>query len=137
VAAAWLHDIGYASELAATGFHPLDGARYVRAQGHERVARLAAHHTGARVEASIRGIEDYLAEFPFDNSELDRALTFCDLTTSPAGAPVGVSERVREIQERYGAEHPVSRCMERCRREFLAIEVELAQQMEAHDRARP
>jgi HD superfamily phosphodiesterase len=28
--AAWLHDIGYAPELAETGFHPLDGARYLR-----------------------------------------------------------------------------------------------------------
>src|SRR6476661_4600072 len=27
-AAGWLHDIGYAPALAATGFHPLDGARY-------------------------------------------------------------------------------------------------------------
>ena len=30
VAAAWLHDIGYAPELVDTGFHPLDGARYLR-----------------------------------------------------------------------------------------------------------
>jgi HD superfamily phosphodiesterase len=29
-AAAWLHDIGYAPGLVATGFHPLDGARYLR-----------------------------------------------------------------------------------------------------------
>lgn len=29
-AAAWLHDIGYAPALAVTGFHPLDGARYLR-----------------------------------------------------------------------------------------------------------
>src|SRR5438128_6751723 len=29
VAAGWLHDIGYAPELAATGFHPLDGGRFV------------------------------------------------------------------------------------------------------------
>jgi hypothetical protein len=27
VAAAWLHDIGYAPDLAATAFHPIDGAR--------------------------------------------------------------------------------------------------------------
>ena len=27
-AAAWLHDIGYAPGLAATGLHALDGARY-------------------------------------------------------------------------------------------------------------
>ena len=33
-AAAWLHDVGYSPALAATGFHPLDGARYLRdAQG--------------------------------------------------------------------------------------------------------
>ena len=29
-AAAVLHDIGYAPDLAKTGFHPLDGARYLR-----------------------------------------------------------------------------------------------------------
>ena len=33
VAAAYLHDIGYAAELAQTGFHPLDGARFVRSMG--------------------------------------------------------------------------------------------------------
>ena len=30
VAAAWLHDIGYAPGVKDTGFHPLDGARYLR-----------------------------------------------------------------------------------------------------------
>jgi hypothetical protein len=29
VAAAWLHDIGYAPALATTGLHPLDGARHL------------------------------------------------------------------------------------------------------------
>ena len=29
-AAAWLHDIGYAPDLAATGLHQLDGGRYLR-----------------------------------------------------------------------------------------------------------
>jgi len=33
VAAAWLHDIGYAPGLAVTGFHPLDGARFLRRAG--------------------------------------------------------------------------------------------------------
>ena len=33
-AAAWLHDIGYSPELADTGFHPLDGARYLRDVEH-------------------------------------------------------------------------------------------------------
>lgn len=30
IAAAWLHDIGYAPAVTDTGFHPLDGARYLR-----------------------------------------------------------------------------------------------------------
>ncbi|WP_206686252.1 HD domain-containing protein [Kribbella qitaiheensis] len=29
-AAAWLHDIGYSPVIAASGFHPADGARYLR-----------------------------------------------------------------------------------------------------------
>lgn len=49
IAAAWLHDVGYAPSLAVTGFHPLHGARYVRALGHERIAGLVAHHSGAHV----------------------------------------------------------------------------------------
>lgn len=39
-AAAYLHDIGYAPALVQTGFHPLDGARFVRAAGYERLAGL-------------------------------------------------------------------------------------------------
>jgi HD superfamily phosphodiesterase len=43
VAAAWVHDIGYAPELLATGFHPLDGARYLAGLGvPERVVNLVA-----------------------------------------------------------------------------------------------
>jgi hypothetical protein len=34
VAAAWLHDIGYAPELAKTGFHPLDGSAALAARIH-------------------------------------------------------------------------------------------------------
>lgn len=48
-AAAVLHDIGYAPDLAKTGFHPLDGARYLRdvANADERVVQLVAHHSCA------------------------------------------------------------------------------------------
>ncbi|MDX2644346.1 HDIG domain-containing protein [Streptomyces sp. PA03-1a] len=48
VAAAWLHDIGYAPELRDTGFHPVDGARHLEALGAPgRLVRLVAHHSGA------------------------------------------------------------------------------------------
>lgn len=48
-ASAWLHDIGYSPALVATGFHPLDGARYLRSVEHtdERLCSLVAHHSGA------------------------------------------------------------------------------------------
>ena len=53
LAAAWLHDVGYAPGVAATGFHPLDGARHVRRLGQERVAGLVAHHSAANAEAAL------------------------------------------------------------------------------------
>lgn len=33
IAAAWLHDIGYAPGIQETGFHPLDGGLYLRRAG--------------------------------------------------------------------------------------------------------
>lgn len=111
IAAAYLHDIGYAPELAATGFHPLDGGRFVRAQGYEDLARLVAHHSGGRREAELRGFDGYCDEFPFGNGPLDHALTFCDLTTGPDGSPVSLARRVGEITERYGSDHVVARAI--------------------------
>src|SRR5439155_25857906 len=52
IASAWLHDIGYAPALAETGFHPLDGARWLRSKSfHPRVTALVAHHSCALIEA--------------------------------------------------------------------------------------
>src|SRR4051794_8955428 len=43
VAAAWLHDVGYAPGIAICGLHALDGARWLRSQGCDaRVAALVA-----------------------------------------------------------------------------------------------
>ena len=58
VAAAYLHDIGYAAELVVHGFHPLDGALWLRAQSQERLAGLVAHHTGAIFEAEAHGLAE-------------------------------------------------------------------------------
>src|SRR5690349_9851051 len=65
-AAAWLHDVGYAPDLAVTGFHPLDGARWLRSLNFDgRVAALVAHHSCAHLEADERGFAEELAgEFP-------------------------------------------------------------------------
>ncbi|MGH3440806.1 MAG: HD domain-containing protein [Nitriliruptorales bacterium] len=121
VSAAYLHDIGYAPELAVTGFHPLDGARYVRALGHERLACLIAFHSGARAEADQRGFAAELAEFDEEASLVACALTYCDLVTGSDGRRVQLSERLGELFERYGPDTPVARAARRSAAEFCAI----------------
>jgi hypothetical protein len=111
VAAAWLHDVGYSPELAVTGFHPLDGARWLRDQGFdERVASLVAYHSCAIFEAEERGLADQLtSEFIDEESALKDALWYADLTTGPDGQDFDVLKRLAEIRERYGPDHLVTR----------------------------
>jgi len=111
VAAAWVHDIGYAAELRETGFHPLDGARWLRACGHERLASLVAYHSGAWYEAATRGLAEALGEFAEEQSIVADLLTYCDLTTDAGGRRVAVSARLAEIGRRYGRDSHVSRGM--------------------------
>jgi hypothetical protein len=115
-AAAWLHDIGYAPGLITTGFHPLDGARYLRdtQQADAMLCRLVAHHSCAIIEAAERGLADVLTlEFEPAPDALASALTYCDMTTSPDGEPVPVETRLAEIHDRYGPGHLVSRSIQR------------------------
>jgi hypothetical protein len=115
-AAAWLHDIGYAPSLAATGFHPLDGARYLRDVQHSdaMLCRLVAHHSCAIIETEERGLADVLAlEFEPAPDALSSVLTYCDMTTSPDGEPVPAERRLAEIHDRYGPDHLVSRSIQR------------------------
>jgi hypothetical protein len=114
VAAAWLHDIGYAPDLVDTGFHPIDGGRFLRTLGaNDRLACLVAHHSCAIYEARVRGLADVLlAEFPQEDSPTYDALVFCDLTTDPDGQRVTYTERIKEIRDRYGSGHVVSQALE-------------------------
>ncbi|GAA5057591.1 HD domain-containing protein [Thermocatellispora tengchongensis] len=112
IAACLLHDIGYAPDLVDTGMHQLDGARYLRdvAGAEERLCRLVAYHSCADNEARQRDLYEVLAaEFDTERPDLARALTYCDMTTSPDGRRVDVRDRLAEIHSRYGAEHLVSR----------------------------
>lgn len=114
LAAAWLHDVGYAPELADTGLHAMDGARFLRNEGFpERVVNLVAHHSGARFEAAERGLDAELAEFRFEDSAVMDALITADLTTGPNGERVEYSERIAEILRRYPEDDPVSRAWSR------------------------
>ena len=115
-AAAWLHDIGYLPELANTGLHGLDGARYLRdvQDADPMLCRLVAHHSCAVIEAEERGLADLLSrEFDEPPRPLADALTFCDMTTSPDGQHGHVHRRLAEIHDRYGSGHLVSRSIRR------------------------
>ena len=115
-AAAWLHDVGYAPDLAVTGLHQLDGARYLGDAQHADaiLCRLVAHHSCAIIEADERGLADALGlEFEPAPQELSDALTYCDMTTSPDGELVPVEQRLAEIHRRYGPEHLVSSSIQR------------------------
>ncbi|MBP2340267.1 hypothetical protein JOF41_006445 [Saccharothrix coeruleofusca] len=116
VASAWLHDIGYAPDLVATGLHAADGAAYLRE--HElptALVNLVAHHSGARFEAVERGMPHVLADYPFEESPLSDALATADLTTGPSGESVSYDERIDEVFTRYPANDPVHRFWLRAR----------------------
>ena len=111
VAAAYLHDIGYGADLAATGFHPLDGAVWLQAQGRERLARLVAHHSGARFEAAARGYAERLAEFSQERSAVGGRAHVLRSDDGPDRRAVSVAGRLGEIKVRYGPTSPVTRAI--------------------------
>jgi putative nucleotidyltransferase with HDIG domain len=55
-----LHDIGYSQAATETGFHALDGARYLRSLGvDDQVVNLVAHHSCAALEDIFRDLDDH------------------------------------------------------------------------------
>jgi predicted hydrolase (HD superfamily) len=103
VAAAWLHDIGYSAGLKDTDFHPLDGARFLRAAGWDStLCDLVAHHSGSRFVAAVRGLGEELSEFTFQEDPVSDALTVADQTIGPNGRLLSMDERMREMLERHG-----------------------------------
>jgi len=116
VAAALLHDIGYAPDLVVTGFHPLDGARHVERAGFPaRLVALVAHHSGARFEAAERGLLRELEVYPLEDSPVMDALVAVDLTSGPQGQRFSYDERLDEILTRYPVDSVVHRAMSRAR----------------------
>lgn len=111
VDAAWLHDVGYAPSLARTRFHPLDGARWLNAQGwRPEVCRLVAWHTRAGTEAQLRCLEHELAtEFPPPPETAQSVLAWADLTSSPTGRICTPEERIAEVLDRYPSDSTVHR----------------------------
>ena len=61
LAAGYVHDVGYAPCLAKAGFHPLDGARFVREEGRERLAGLVADQTSTALRSRLRVRSEHAA----------------------------------------------------------------------------
>ncbi len=104
VAAAWLHDIGYAPGLKQTSFHPVDGARYLSAHGWPAsICNLVAHHSGSRFVAEVLHLSAELAPFTFAENALTDALTVADQTVGPDGHLMTVDQRIADMLNRHGA----------------------------------
>jgi putative nucleotidyltransferase with HDIG domain len=107
VVAAWLHDIGYGDTVRDTGFHPLDGARYLDHHGWpSRISALVAHHSGACYVAEVRGMQDALQAYPREETPLADALTYADQTVGPAGRRMSVQQRISDMLRRHGPQSP-------------------------------
>ncbi|MCD2197680.1 HDIG domain-containing protein [Actinomycetospora endophytica] len=110
--AAVLHDIGYSPAIAHAQFHPLDGARFLDAEGYpERVVALVARHSCAIVEADLRGITG-VEEFHDEQSPTRDALWYCDAVIGPQGQLLSPDDRWTEIRRRYGAHSLVGRFLD-------------------------
>ena len=110
VVSAWLHDIGYASSIRQTGFHPLDGGLYLRRHGWpDRVSALVAHHSGARFVPVERGFAQMMAEFAFEDSAVSDALTYADQTVGPHGRRMTIEYRIADAISRHGPDSPNAR----------------------------
>lgn len=118
--AAVLHDIGYVPAIAHTRFHPLDGARFLKAEGYpERVVALVARHSCAVVEAELRGVVG-VGDYQDEASPTRDALWYCDATTGPQGQRFTADERWAEIRARYGAGNLVTDFLDRAEPELRA-----------------
>ena len=114
IAAAWLHDVGYGKPTYDTGFHPLDGARYLeRDHWPGRLAALVAHHSGARFVAEERGLQAAMAVFPFEQSSVADALTYADQTVGPYGRRLTLDERIDDMLRRHAPDSPNARAHHR------------------------
>jgi hypothetical protein len=133
-AAALLHDIGYAPSLHDSGFHPLDGARYLRDVEHAdaMLCRLVAHHSCAIIEAEEQGLAADLArEFKPAPRRLADALIYCDMTTGPDGWRMPVDQRLADIRARYGPCDPVTRALARSAPQLIAATDRVARKLSA------
>ena len=107
VAAAWLHDIGYAAGDSGTGFHPVDGAEMLTGLGWpSRLSALVAHHSEARFTARAAGLGAALDRYPRERGPVPDALAYADMSAAPDGRHITLHDRLADIRRRHASDTP-------------------------------
>lgn len=104
--AAWLHDIGYALPGA---HHAVAGARALRLAGHERLARIVAHHSNAAERVALAGhppVDEEFTRPAGPDATVLALLDVADLVTGPRGERVDPAGRLAGLVERRGPDSP-------------------------------
>lgn len=98
--AALLHDIGYWPPIAHTGFHPIDGARFLEQEGEQEIPRIIVGHSCSPEEGELRGFPGICS----DPGLIAKLITYWDVQVQQGGAVVSYDERLQDILARYGTE---------------------------------
>jgi hypothetical protein len=112
VAAAYLHDIGYAVRLKDTGFHPIDGGRYLRGIGWDALVPFVAHHSQAFLQAEVRGLS--LAEFKRVRGVVQDLVDYADVRTGPVGQRMMPTSAWRRLSRVMAPAGPAWSCLVAC-----------------------
>lgn len=122
VAAAWLHDIGYAHPEPPTGFHPVDGALLLIDKGWpRRLVSLVAHHSEARFTAPAQGAQAALAAFDREPGPVTDALVYADMTAGPDGRRLRLKDRLEDVRRRHATDPPDLRDAREAREPYLIL----------------
>lgn len=122
VAAAWVHDIGYRHPRPPTGYHPVDGALLLTAEGWpSRLAALVAHHSEARFGASARGLLRELSEFDREVGPVADALVYADMTAGRDGRRMHLGQRLADARRRHTADAAELQAARTAREPYLLL----------------
>lgn len=120
LAATVLHDIGYAPQVRDSGFHPLDGARWLLANGADpRVAGAVGHHSEALALAATAEHRAALSALAAPPQAVADVITYADQTTAPDGRRIDPVRRVVDRRRRKPPADAAQWAVERRRTERL------------------
>lgn len=110
---AYLHDVGYNRDFVISNFHPFDGYNYLKANDWDLdVCLLVLHHSEASTLYLISNselYEYYEEKIPEHLLTIYKLLTIADMKSNSKGELVTFNKRLKDICERYGDSHPITK----------------------------